>query len=98
MLDDVVDRWFGQLSKTEERQLRTILSASQTQSNPTRLPFGATNPKVNVVHGKKRNPRKDQAKFSKARSQRGWSASHQTRIANRGPTSINATTKQHILN
>jgi DNA-binding MarR family transcriptional regulator len=26
LLDEVVDRWFGQLSKTEERQLRTILS------------------------------------------------------------------------
>ncbi len=70
-------------------------SPSHTQSNPVMFPLGATSTYINVVNGRKMNPRAATQNESNAVCHRtGWT-SHQIRIAALGPSKNRLVIMQH---
>src|SRR3979490_377866 len=67
----------------------------KSQSKPV-TPCGATSTYMRVVQGKNRNPRKGMRNVSKVADHRTGCASHQTKIAARGPSKARMEIKQHM--
>jgi len=69
---------------------------SQIQSNP-KTPPGAIIKYINVVQGRKNKPRSGQMKLWKTARKYTGLASHQIKMAARGPRKSNVVKKQHIV-